>query len=121
MVQVYLITKKKKEKDITDHLSQLLAWTKQQDKSSSSPPVSSSVFSLRGRAEAGGAFPHKQTRTDSSGVPGTGCPGDGTISPREQGHATLPKAGTARLDQTWRSRTCTCVACRPVYKLWCLK
>lgn len=55
-------------------------------------------FSLRGRAEAGGAFPYKQTRADSSGVPGAGCLGDGPLPAREQGHATLPQTGAAGLD-----------------------
>ena len=63
-------------------------------------------FSLGGRAEAGGAFPYKQTRADSSGVPGAGCVGDGTLPPREQGHAALPQAGAAGLDwdgDVWHS------------------
>ena len=83
-------------------------------------------FSLGGRAEAGGAFPYKQTGADSSGVPGAGCLGDGTLPPREQGHAALPQAGAAGLDwdgDVWHSSgfiknissVCVCV-CVCVYE-----
>ena len=58
----------------------------------------SSVFSSCGRAEAGRVFPYQQTGVDSSGVPGAGCLGDGTLPPREQSHAALPQAGAAGLD-----------------------
>lgn len=55
-------------------------------------------FSFSTPTEAGGAFPYKQTRADSSGVPGAGCLGDGTLPSREQGDAALPQAGAAGLD-----------------------
>lgn len=54
--------------------------------------------SLRLRAEAGGAFPHQQTGTHSSGVLRSGRLGDGAVPPGEQGHAALPQAGAAGVE-----------------------
>lgn len=56
------------------------------------------VLSPAGRAEAGGVFPDQPAGADSSGVPGSGGFGDGTVPPREQGHAALPPTGAAGLD-----------------------
>lgn len=71
--------------------------------------------------EAGGAFSYQQTGLDSSGVLGAGGLGDGTLSPWEYGHATLPQTGAAGLDWTWWRLTLLVWAVAPASVCVCVR